>query len=90
MGHRATESSAGFLCVCGGIMRVLDSRASVTGNDRDRRVRRRRRCEGCGLRVTTYEVVGLDVSFVKRLKDLLVNVEESRSVIAELVERIGE
>lgn len=36
---------------CGGITRVLDSRESGAS------VRRRRECDSCGVRFTTYEVI---------------------------------
>lgn len=47
-------SETGFLCTCGARMKVTDSR-SATYNDTPT-VRRRRRCEGCGRRVSTVEL----------------------------------
>lgn len=44
--------SRSFLCRCGGATSVIDSRESVAGKG----IRRRRMCNDCKLRVTTYEI----------------------------------
>lgn len=41
-----------FRCACGGPTRVIDSRVS----DEGQRVRRRRECQTCGMRVSTEEL----------------------------------
>lgn len=45
----------GFACrACGHVTEVKDSRPVGAGET----IRRRRRCTGCGVKVTTFEVVG--------------------------------
>jgi hypothetical protein len=55
MGRRASiYPTRGLRCVgCdGGRLKVVDSRPNATG------IRRRRHCRACGMRMTTFEVVG--------------------------------
>jgi hypothetical protein len=85
---KLSHSSA---CACGhGVSRVLESRKSNLG----RSIRRRRECESCGARWTTYELhegaIHALLSMAERLSTVRTQFQQASQILQSLAEQMNE